>query len=113
MTEFTQDQGAARIQVVGRTFKADFGAPMVFQLDFHSATEMTYAPIVGDGLGPSETVAITMVEIRPNVYMVYWKEESKTTVVHVEDFENGVVHTNITPDQDTFWNLSGTLTALS
>ena len=74
---------------------------------------MTYAPLLENGLGASETVRTTMIEIRPNVYMVYWKEKSNTTVVHVEDFENGVVHTNITVDKDTFLNLSGTLTEIN
>ena len=101
-----------KIQVVGKKFKVNFGGEFVFQLDFHSNTQMTYAPILENGFGESETVNITMVEIRPNVYMVYWKEKSNTTVVHVEDFENGVAHTNITVDQNTFLNLSGTLTAL-
>ena len=101
-----------KIQVIGQKFKVNFGGEFVFQLDFHSDTQMTYAPILGAGFGEPETVKITMVEIRPNVYMVYWKEKSNTTVVHVEDFESGVVHTNITVDQDTFLNLSGTLTAI-
>jgi hypothetical protein len=74
---------------------------------------MTYAQILDNGFGTPETVRTTMVEIRPNVYMVYWKEKSNTTVVHVEDFENGVVHTNITVDKDTFLNLSGTLTEIN
>mgnify|MGYP003512220354 CR=1 FL=1 len=101
-----------KLQVIGQKFKADFGGEFVFQLDFHSETQMTYAPILSNGFGESETVQTTMVEIRPNVYMVYWKEKSNTTVVHVEDFENGVVHTNITVNQDVFLNLSGTLTAI-
>lgn len=102
-----------KIQVIGRKFKANFGGEFVFQLDFHSDTQMTYAQILETGFGEPETVKITMVEIRPNVYMVYWKEKSNTTVVHVEDFENGRVHTNITVDSNTFLNLNGTLTAIN
>ena len=107
------EQNIQKIQVIGKKFKANFGGEFVFQLDFHSDTEMTYAPLLENGLCASETVRTTMVEIRPNVYMVYWKEKSNTTVVHVEDFENGVVHTNITVDKDTFLNLSGTLTEIN
>jgi hypothetical protein len=102
-----------KIQVIGKKFKANFGGEFVFQLDFHSDTEMTYAPLLENGLGALKTVRTTMVEIRPNVYMVYWKEISNTTVVHVEDFENGVAHTNITVDKDTFLNFSGTLTEIN
>ena len=84
-----------KITVIGNKFKADFGQ-MAFQLHFESATQMTFAQILSEGLGSSETVQTTMVEIRPNVYMIYWKEKSGTTVTHLEDFQNEIVYTNIT-----------------
>lgn len=51
-----------KLQVIGQKFKADFGGEFVFQLDFHSETQMTYAPILTNGFGESETVQTTMVE---------------------------------------------------
>ena len=99
------------MQVIGHKFKVDFGQ-MAFQLHFEHATQMTFAPIVENGLGESETVQTTMVEIRPDVYMVYWKEKSGTTVTHLEDFQNETVYTNITSPDNSFINLKGTLTLL-
>jgi len=103
---------AKKIQVIGNKFKSDFG-PMVFQLHFESAIQMTFTQILPDGLGSSETVNTTMVELRPNVFMVYWKEKSGTTVTHVEDFQNETVYTNITLPDQTFINLKGTLTKIN
>ena len=101
-----------KISVIGNKFKADFGQ-MAFQLHFESANQMTFAQILTEKLGQSETVQTTMVEIRPNVYMVYWKEKSGTTVTHLEDFQNEIVYTNITLSDNTFINLKGTLTNIN
>lgn len=100
-----------KIPVIGYKFKADFGQ-MAFQLHFESATQMTFAPITSQGLGEQETVYPTMVEVGPDVYMVYWKEKSGTTVTHVEDFQNEIVYTNITLPDNHFINLKGTLTRM-
>ncbi len=101
-----------KIQVIGNKFKVDFG-PMAFQLHFESASQMTFAQITPKGLGEPETVNPTMVEVRPNVYMVYWKEKSGTTVTHLEDFENEIVYTNITTPDHNFTNLKGKLTLIT
>lgn len=101
-----------KIEVIGNKFKADFGQ-MAFQLHFESATQMTFAQIQSDKLGQPETVQTTMVEVRPNVFMVYWKEKSGTTVTHLEDFQNETVYTNITLPDHTFINLKGKLTKIN
>ena len=62
------EQNIQKIEVIGKKFKANFGGEFVFQIDFHSDTEMTYAPLLENGLGASETVRTTMIEIRPNVW---------------------------------------------
>jgi hypothetical protein len=98
----------ANVPVIGHSFVVNFGE-YVFKLDFKSETEMTYTSLKGSTTGTSETVQITRKEIRPNVFMVYWQEQDKTTVTHVEDFSKGVVYTNITHPDNTFTNLGGTL----
>ena len=100
-----------KIQVIGNKFKADFGGEFVFELYFKSDTVMTWSPLVGTNKS-SNTEQITMNEIRPNVYMIYWKEKTGNTVVHIEDFENQTVHTNITTPDGNFYNLDGPLTKL-
>ena len=97
-----------KIQVIGNKFKVNFGE-YSFQLHFKSETQMSWKALTNEGFGDNETVDITKVEIRPNVYMIYWKEKSGTTVTHVEDFENGIVYTNITDPENKFLNLKGTL----
>lgn len=100
-----------KIQVIGNKFKVNFGE-YSFQLHFKSETQMTWKALTNDGFGNQETVNITKVEIRPNVYMIYWTEKSGTTVSHVEDFENGIVYTNITDPNNKFLNLKGALTKI-
>jgi hypothetical protein len=59
---------------------------------------------------PSMTVTISRTEVRPDMFVVYWSEPSiGTTVVHVQDFENGKVWTKITMPVGTLLNRSGTL----
>ncbi|MDR9900540.1 hypothetical protein G7B40_039300 [Aetokthonos hydrillicola Thurmond2011] len=94
---------------VGHVYKVNFGGDYVFLLNFKSDTELTFTGTVGQFKGYSETVQITPIKIRPQVFMVYWTEADKTEVVHVEDFEKGIVYTNIfTPNQPAV-HLKGTL----
>jgi hypothetical protein len=41
--------------------------------------------------------------------MIGWQEADKTTVVHIQDFANGIVHTNVTVPNGVFIRRSGTL----
>ena len=107
----TKKMETKKIQVIGNKFKVNFGE-YSFQLHFENETQMTWKALTDKGFGDQETVNITKVEIRPNVYMIYWKEKSGTTVTHVEDFENGIVYTNITAPDHSFLNLKGTLTKI-
>lgn len=100
---------ANRKQIVGNKFNADFG-DYLFELYFESETQLTFTSLKGETIGYSETVQITMTEIRPNVYMTIWKEKAGTTVTHIEDFETNIVYTNITYPDLSFYNLKGTLT---
>ena len=106
------------IPVIGHQFMVNFGAPFIFALDFKSETEMEFMQIEENGMpienGLSGSVEITRVEIRPNVYMVYWSEpfNNDTNVTHVQDFENGRVWTNISTPGQPFVNLNGSLTRL-
>lgn len=100
------------IQVIGNKFKADFGE-FAFELNFESETQLTWRAFNNSAFGAIETVKITKTEIRPNVYMVTWKEKSGTTVTHLEDFENQTVYTNITLPNTNFINLKGKLTLIT
>jgi len=86
------------------SFKADDGAGQFrVQLEFHSLTSLTYTGVRPDGtLGAnSETVHIAVEGIRDSLFLVTWKEESGTTVVHLEDYKNNTIITNITSPSET------------
>lgn len=103
---------AKKIPVIGNRFKADFGE-FAFELHFESETQLTWTALKNVGYGDSETVTISKTEISPNIYMVYWKEKSGTTVVHIENFEKGIVYTNITDAENNFFNAKGKLTSIN
>ena len=92
---------------VGHVYEANFGS-WVHQLHFESETLMTLVTAEGPVTGTAETVQIAVTPIRPGIFLVCWQEADKTTVVHVEDFEKGIVHTNITARNGAFIRRSGT-----
>jgi hypothetical protein len=108
---YAQKMPQKNIPIVGHSFKADFGN-FVFKLRFDSEESMTYTALMKSDSGKSETVTIRKTQLRPNVYMIYWKEKSGNTVTHVEDFEKQIIYTNITVPNGNFINLKGTLTSL-
>ena len=93
---------------VGHVYQANFGS-WVFQLHFESETVMTLTNAEGPFKGIAETVQISVTPIRPGVFMICWQEADKTTVVHIDDFENGIVHTCVTEPNGVFIHKSGTL----
>jgi hypothetical protein len=100
---------------VGHRYLVDFKDFRV-ELYFASETSLTYTGIKKDGShGASETVSITVEPIRDQLFLVTWQEGDKTTVVHLEDYKNNVIITNITgpgPDS-TFSKFHGRMTLLS
>lgn len=80
----------------GHTYEADFGGDMLVRFEYHSVDSMTVHGLKGQYEGFEETIGISVMPIRPGVFMVVWQEENRTTVTHIEDFENGVVYSNIT-----------------
>ena len=50
------------------------------------------------------------VKIRDNVYLVTWEEDNGSKVIHLEDFENNVIYTNVAFPDGTFLRLQGKIT---
>jgi hypothetical protein len=98
-TSQTQDFPA-----VGHTYQVDFGAGNAFEIAFGFDSDMTFTKLQEPNKGAVETIRYTHKKLRDNLYMVYWQEQDKTTVVHVEDFENGVLYSNITSPDGQFFN---------
>jgi hypothetical protein len=91
-----------RFPAVGPCYLVDFkgdGGEFRVQLDFHSETSLTYTGVKPDGTldnANSETVTITVEPIRDQLFLVTWKEAEGDTVVHLEDYKNNTIITNIT-----------------
>ena len=82
------------------------------ELFFESDNSMVFTVIDGGSLqkeGYSERVETVIAEIRPDVYMIAWKEASGATVTHVEDHEKGLIYSNATIPDGEFYNMKGTI----
>lgn len=94
---------------IGKTAEVTFD-PGIFVLTFKDNKTMSYEGISGSFKGRKDTVEYTAVEIGPGVFMVYWHEPvSGNNVVHVQDWNKGIVYTNISAVDGSFTNLKGTL----
>lgn len=96
-------------ELVGKTFAADLGALRV-RLTYETCTRMTFVVDSGAGMtadGHTETVDVEIVEVRPHVYLVSWREAGGATVVHVEDLAGSTLRSIVTLD-GRLHRLSGT-----
>jgi glyoxylase-like metal-dependent hydrolase (beta-lactamase superfamily II) len=98
---------------IGKKMRVKFGNN-TFELNFKDNQNMSFEGLSGQFKGDSDNVQYTAIEIRPQVYMVYWHEPANmTNVVHVEDFEHKIVYTNIVAKDGSFTHLKGTLQLLN
>jgi hypothetical protein len=94
--------------IIGRLFEADFGEK-AYTLFYESSKKLILTEIKGPNLGKIQHLSVTIVELRPNIYMVNWQEANKLTVTDIEDYEKGVVYANMTTPNDNFISVKGTL----
>lgn len=103
---------AKSFEAVGRTYEVDFGGGNAFAIAFTSGDTMTFTKRQEPNKGYVETIHFRHRKLRDGLYLVYWQEADKTTVVHVEDFAQGVIHTNITRPDGSFFNGTSRLTRI-
>jgi hypothetical protein len=97
----------------GHRYMVDFQAFRV-ELYFHSESSLTYTGVKADGShGGSETVSITVEAIRDDLFLVTWQESDKTTVVHLEDYKQNTIITNITDLDGKFSKFHGQMKLIS
>lgn len=100
-----------KTKLTGSKYKVDLGNLKVEHF-IESDSSMVFTILEGGELtkaGHSERVEIIVSEIRPQVYMVSWKEISGATVTHLEDHENGILFSNVTLPDGNFYNMKGTI----
>ncbi|SRR5260370_27432760 len=97
----------------GHRYLVDFTSFRV-ELYFQSESSLTYTSVKQDGShGGSETVSITVELIRDQLFLVTWQESDKTTVVHLEDYKENTITTNITDPNGTFSKFHGRMKLIS
>jgi hypothetical protein len=84
------------------------------RLTFLSRTQMQLNILDGTHAGMAETVDYRVTNLRPGVFVVAW-QDSMGTVVQVEDFAEGNVHSNIKmfDDARTFVGVTGTINEIT
>ena len=97
----------------GHRYLVDFKAFRV-ELYFQSESSLTYTSVKQDGShGGSETVSIAVEPIRDHLFLVTWQESDKTTVVHLEDYKENTIITNITDPDGTLSKFHGRMKLIS
>ena len=90
---------------IGNKVEVNFGE-ISFLLDFKDNRYMSF---IGQG-GAADAVEYIATEIAENVFMVYWHEPNLgDNVVHIQDYNQGIVYTNISSRNGGFLHLKGTL----
>ena len=90
---------------IGNKVEVNFGE-ISFVLDFIDNKRMSFK---GQG-GATDSVEYNATEIAKNIFMVYWHEPHVgDNVVHIQDYNQGIVYTNIASRNGEFLHLKGTL----
>jgi hypothetical protein len=102
----------AGFPAVGHSYLVDFQKFKV-KLNFLSETSLSWAVLNADGsVAQAETDVIRAEAIGPQLFLVTWQENDKTSVVHIEDYANKTIITNITNPDLSFEQYHGTFTQL-
>lgn len=97
------------MNIIGKKFEVDFGAKAVLKIE--SETTLTFYITEKDGekVDESETVEITITQIRPRLFMLTWKERNGNTVVQIQDHKEQNVYMNWTWPDGNFVHAKGTI----
>jgi hypothetical protein len=98
------------MNIIGNKFEVDFGmAKAILHIESKIALTFIITEKGGNKDDTKETVATEMTELRPQLFMVTWKEQNGNTVTQVQDYENGVIYSNWTSPAGEFTHAKGTL----
>jgi hypothetical protein len=113
MSEKSSEKSSEKFPAVGHRYLVDFKAFRV-ELDLASETSMTYYNLDQNGQRVGqETVTIAVEPIRDGLFLVTWTESDKTTVVHLEDYRDNRIITNITDPSSGLSKFEGDMTEIA
>lgn len=97
------------MDIIGKKFEVDFGAKAVLKIE--SETTLTFYITEKDGekVDESETVEISITQIRSRLFMLTWKEKNGNTVVQIQDHKKQLVYMNWTWPNGSFVHAKGTI----
>jgi hypothetical protein len=94
---------------IGHVYEVDYGGDFKFRMAFESQTRMRLRGLQGDFAVVDEVLEVSIITLRPQLYLVSWHESNGTTVAEVHDFENGIAYVNATTPEGAFERMSGPL----
>jgi hypothetical protein len=98
------------MKIIGNSFFVDFGMAKAI-LNIESETSLTFTTVEKNGkeVHEIETVKTDMTELRPQLYMLTWKEKNGNTITQIQDYDNGIIYSNWTSPSGEFTHSKGTL----
>jgi hypothetical protein len=93
--------------LAGRAFDVDLG-PFVPRLSFLGEGKMRLQAQIGPTT-VDEIVPVDVTDIRPDVFLVTWKESSGNYIVQLQDHQNGVVHNRARLADGNLFEVEGTI----
>jgi hypothetical protein len=98
------------MEIIGKEYLVDFVmAKAVLHFESENTLKFTITEKEGAKDNTTESVAIKLTQIRPQLLMVTWQEASGTTVSQVQDYEKGIIYSNWTQPGGEFYNAQGTI----
>jgi hypothetical protein len=90
---------------VGETFEARVdNVTLHFRVDSPTAVA-----VLNTTTRAEDVVDVMSSEIRPGVFVFSWHQADGASVVHIDDFERGVIHIHVTNRDGSVWRAKGTL----
>jgi len=98
------------MKIIGNKFAVDFGMAKAI-LHIQSETSLTFTTTEKNGkeTNETETVQTKMTELRPQLFMLTWKEKNGNTITQIQDYENGIIYSNWTAPGGEFTHAKGTI----
>lgn len=97
------------MNIIGNKISADFGmAKAILKIDSETSLTFTTIEINGKEVHETESVKINMTELRPQLYMLTWKEKNGSTITQIQDYDNEIIYINWTSPSGEFTHAKGT-----